>query len=123
MASKPLRPCAHPGCPVLTRDGWCPAHKPRHQRRVSAEYHGWYNLPIWTEHLRPAHLIAEPYCRECSRVYPPSDPRHRTRAEVVDHIVPHRGDWDLFVDPQNHQSLCKRHHDQKTAAEQRTGWL
>ena len=41
-----------------------------------------------------------------------------TRATVVDHIRPHRGDWALFVDPANHQSLCKRHHDQKTAWEQ-----
>ena len=24
MALKPLRPCRHPGCGVLTREGWCP---------------------------------------------------------------------------------------------------
>jgi 5-methylcytosine-specific restriction protein A len=41
------------------------------------------------------------------------------RAEVVDHIRPHRGDWALFIDPGNHQSLCKSCHDRKTAAEQR----
>ena len=28
MALKPLRPCRHPGCPALTRDGYCPKHKP-----------------------------------------------------------------------------------------------
>lgn len=118
MAEKPLRPCRHAGCPELTRDGWCPKHKPRHQRRASADYHGWYMLPIWTRRLRPAQLLREPWCRECASAYPPDDPRHRTRATVVDHIVPHRGDWEKFIDPANHQSLCKRHHDQKTALEQ-----
>ena len=52
MANAPLRPCRHPGCPELTREGWCPKHRPQHRRRVSAEYHGMYNLPIWTDKLR-----------------------------------------------------------------------
>lgn len=119
MASKPLRPCNHAGCGVLTRDGWCDKHKPREQRKASAGYHGWYMLPIWTDRLRPAQLLREPLCRECARQYPPSDPRHRTPATVVDHIVPHCGDWDVFIDSTNLQSLCKRHHDIKTAQEQR----
>lgn len=36
------------------------------------------------------------------------------RASVTDHIRPHRGDVELFRDQKNHQSLCKRHHDEKT---------
>lgn len=112
MARKPLRPCKHPGCAELTRDGWCSKHRPKHQRRSSAEYHGWYLLPIWTDDLRPAQLLREPFCRECARQ------GIRTWATVVDHIRPFRGDWTLFVDPANHQSLCKHHHDQKTAREQ-----
>lgn len=119
MASKALKPCKHPGCPELTRSGWCPRHKPkRARRRESAQWHGWYNLPIWTEDLRPAQLAREPFCRECAKRYPPEDPRSRTRATVVDHIRPFRGDWSLFIDSDNHQSLCKFHHDQKTACEQ-----
>ena len=87
MAMKPLRPCRHPGCPELTREGYCPKHKPkRAERRVSAQWHGWYSLPIWTDDLRPAQLMREPFCRECARQYPPGDPRRRTRATVVDHI-------------------------------------
>ena len=78
---------------------------------MSAEYHGWYSLPVWTDDLRPAQLMREPFCRECARR------GGRTRATVVDHVQPHRGDWGLFIDPHNHQSLCKRHHDQKTARE------
>lgn len=116
MAQKPLRPCRHPGCPALTRDGYCPKHKPaKASRRVSAQWHGWYSLPIWTEDLRPAQLLREPFCRECAKR------GIRTRATVVDHVKPFRGDWELFVDPANHQSLCKHHHDQKTAQEQAEG--
>lgn len=119
MALKPLRPCRHPGCPALTREGYCSRHKPAAApRRASADYHGWYNLPIWTDDLRPTQLLREPFCRACAAQYPPSDPRHRTRATVVDHIWPFRGNWQLFIDSANHQSLCKRHHDQKTAQEQ-----
>lgn len=110
---KPLRPCRHPGCPALTREGYCPKHKPKQaERRASAEYHGWYSLPVWTDDLRPAQLLREPFCRECARR------GVRTRAIVVDHVTPHRGDWQLFIDPANHQSLCKRCHDRKTAREQ-----
>lgn len=112
MAQLPLRPCRHAGCPVLTRDGWCDRHRPKHKRRASVEWHAWYNLPIWRDRLRPAQLLREPFCRECSKA------GRRVRASVVDHITPHRGDWSLFTDESNLQSLCKYHHDQKTAREQ-----
>lgn len=112
MARLPLRPCKHAGCPVLTRDGWCEKHRPKHQRRSSADWHAWYNLPIWTDVLRPAQLLREPFCRECAAT------GRRTPATVVDHVKPHRGDWALFVDETNLQSLCKHHHDRKTAREQ-----
>ena len=32
-------------------------------------------------------------------------------AEVVDHILPHKGDHKLFWNPANHQPLCKACHD------------
>ena len=38
-------------------------------------------------------------------------------ASVIDHIVPHRGDWKLFWDSNNHQPLCPRCHNQKTVRE------
>ena len=113
MAMKPLRPCHHPGCAALTREGYCPRHKPKPAaRRVSAAYHSWYSLPVWTDDLRPAQLLAEPWCRDCARR------GIRTRATVVDHVQPHRGDWDKFIDRGNLPSLCKGCHDRKTAREQ-----
>lgn len=114
MASKPARPCRHPGCGALTREGWCEKHRPKEApRRASAAWHGWYSLPIWVKRLRPAQLLREPFCRECA------ERGIRTPATVVDHVRPFRGDWALFVDEANHQSLCKYHHDRKTALERR----
>lgn len=113
MAKLPLKPCRHPGCPVLTRDGWCDKHRPaKAPRRVSAAWHSWYTLPVWTDRLRPDQLLAEPFCRECAKR------GERVRATVVDHVKPHRGDWALFTDKNNLQSLCKRCHDRKTMTEQ-----
>ncbi|MEG0049160.1 MAG: HNH endonuclease signature motif containing protein [Clostridia bacterium] len=37
-----------------------------------------------------------------------------TFATVVDHIVPHRGDGELFWHKENWQPLCKDCHDWKT---------
>lgn len=109
MAKKPLRPCKHPGCAELTRDGWCPKHRPKQApRRESAQWHGWYSLPIWTGDLRPTQLLSEPFCRECAK--------HgvRTWATDVDHIQDHKGDWARFVDRSNLESLCHSCHSRKT---------
>ena len=44
-----------------------------------------------------------------------------TRATVVDHIVPHRGDRQLFWDQGNLAGCCKPCHDRKTVADGRWG--
>ena len=48
-----------------------------------------------------------------------ADPRRglRTPATDVDHIRDHKGDWGLFTDRENLQSLCHSCHSRKTAAE------
>lgn len=43
----------------------------------------------------------------------------QSAAEVVDHIVPHRGDRELFWNRGNWQSLCKRCHDGRKQREER----
>lgn len=114
MAEKPLRPCRHPGCPELTRSGYCDKHKPQHRRTPrgeSAQWHGFYSTAIWLEELRPGQLLREPFCRECAKR------GLRVRATVVDHVEPHRGQWARFIDPDNLQSLCERCHNRKTMLE------
>ncbi len=97
----------------MTKDGWCQRHRPKPApRRDSAGWHGWSSLPIWTDDLRPRQLLREPFCRECAR--------HgvRTYATDVDHVRDHKGDWALFADPGNLQSLCHSCHSRKTMREQ-----
>jgi 5-methylcytosine-specific restriction protein A len=54
-------------------------------------------------------IATHPLCVECLK-------EGRTEAAVVvDHIVPHRGDPKLLRDWSNLQSLCRRHHNEKTA--------
>lgn len=113
MANKPLRPCRHPGCTALTRDGWCAAHKPKPgPRRESAAWHRWYSLPIWIDDLRPAQLFREPFCRECGKQ------GKRVAATDVDHVQDHKGSWAMFTDSGNLESLCHSCHSRKTMLDQ-----
>lgn len=95
-------PCTEPGCPNLVGKGSrCPEHNPSRQRGSSTEQgygHRWRVARI-------AFLAANPFCW-CGEL-----------ATVVDHITPHKGDAGLFWSRDNWQSLCKRHHDRKTARE------
>lgn len=45
--------------------------------------------------------------------------REAIKATVVDHIIPHRGNKDLFWDESNWQALCKKCHDKNTMTEDR----
>lgn len=56
-------------------------------------------------------LAAHPLCKRCLKA------GQVTAATVVDHIVPHRGDWGLFWCVSNWQPLCETHHNRKTATE------
>ena len=114
---KPLRKCKHPGCRMLTSEGWCPSHKPKVARKESAAWHHLYTDPRyhWAER-RADQLIREPFCRECAKR------DLRVPATDADHIVPHRGDVFQFMTGQL-QSLCRSCHSRKTMPEmnQRTG--
>lgn len=109
--NKPLRMCKHPGCQRLTSTGYCPEHKPRHERKASASWHSWYTNPHygWAKR-RDNQLAAEPFCRECAK--------HglRVKATEADHIEPHRGDLQKFLHGEL-QSLCHTCHSRKTVQE------
>jgi hypothetical protein len=50
-------------------------------------------------------LQNNPLCKRCEQK------GRVTPAEVVDHIVPHKGDQKIFWDSTNWQALCKQCHD------------
>jgi 5-methylcytosine-specific restriction enzyme A len=116
------RPCTYPGCTALCAGGRCDRHrvqdrKEQHQRcdarRGSASERGYDNR--WQK-ARAGYLRSHPLCRRCEQR------GDLTPATVVDHIVPHRGDRDLFWRSDNWQPLCKPCHDRKTATEDGGGW-
>lgn len=60
-------------------------------------------------------LRSSPLCVMCAK-------RGITKpATVVDHVIPHKGDEQLFWDETNWQSLCKPCHDGPKAQLERSG--
>lgn len=113
MPRKPKKPCRHPGCPELTEDRYCPAHRKelsREYNKSNRPYQKFYNTTRW-QRLRKRFLLEHPLCVECERL------GRITPATVVDHIKPHEGNPEMFWDEDNVQSLCKPCHDSKTARE------
>ena len=86
-------------------------HKPLHPEEIRSAGSRGYGR-AWQKASRQ-YLATHPLCVKCMSVG-----RH-TKATVVDHIKPHRGDSVLFWNRDNWQALCKRCHDQKTAREDR----
>ena len=52
------------------------------------------------------------YCKEDGRV---------ELATVVNHVIPHQGDQELFWDVGNWQAVCATHHDSTIAREEHRG--
>ena len=109
MPQKPMKPCRHPGCPMLTAETFCQFHARLHAKdRPSANDRGYDHY--WQKASK-RYLKANPLCGHCQ------EKGLLVTAEVVDHIVPHRGDRQLFWDEENWQPLCKKCHDRKTRLE------
>ena len=111
MPTRAPKPCAWPGCPELIYSIYCPTHeRASERRRGSAHARGytyrWHKASRAFLELRP--LCADPYGLHGEIPAP---------AEVVDHVVPHRGDERLFWDRGNSQPLCRSCHSRKTALE------
>jgi len=64
---------------------------------------GWYKLKRWSR-VRRQQLRKEPLCAMCF------ERGLITAATVADHVVPHRGDWNLFWTGKL-QSLCAACHN------------
>lgn len=113
MANAAPKPCGHPGCGVLVRDGSsrCPRH-PQAQ---------WAKKPTATKRITGRRLQAmraelfasNPLCVECERH------GRVTLATQRDHIVS-LGEGGADADD-NVQGLCEACHDAKSQAERQRG--
>lgn len=73
------------------------------KRRREKPWRRWYGLAVW-KRIRAAQLTAQPWCELCL------ERGETVAATVVNHVVPHRGIWSLFVSGP-FQSLCAPCHD------------
>ena len=108
MPHSPRKPCGHPGCNKLVAPNkmYCEEHSPQYARSAAARGYD----TAWNR-ARRDYLAAHPLCVMCMAQ------GKYTKATVVDHIKPHRGDRALFWDRDNWQALCKSCHDSKTGKE------
>ena len=113
MPRKPNIPCKHPGCPKLVSHNsqYCEEHKELHKHEYRTSQEKGYTSR-WRK-ARSVFLKTHPLCESCKKN------GRLVKAAVVDHIIPHRGDQDLFWDRSNWQALCKSCHDRKTMTEDR----
>lgn len=113
MAMRPKRPCKYPGCSELVIEGYCDKHKRiknqqiERERRTSSQ-RGYDSR--W-QRYREKFLKDHPLCVDCLKA------EKVIAATDVDHIIPHKGNKELFWDPNNHQALCHSCHSKKTAEE------
>jgi 5-methylcytosine-specific restriction protein A len=115
MPSKPLKSCAHFGCPELTHNRYCDKHmkiredkdKERRSRydKNRPNHHHLYHSKRWRD-SRLLFLRDNPLCIECEKP-----------ANMVDHIKPHLGNYQLFWDRSNWQPMCASCHAIKTCKE------
>lgn len=113
MPNKAKRLCSYPGCYKICDGRYCEKHANTPEtkyrdNRESASMRGYDGK--WRK-ARLAYLAKHPLCVKCKEA------GKLVAATVVDHIVPHKGDYKLFWDSENWQPLCKECHDIKTASE------
>jgi 5-methylcytosine-specific restriction enzyme A len=120
MALKALKPCKAIRCPNLTREGYCEQHKiePQQQKKEANKQYDrykrderstkFYKSKAWRELRTLAYNRDNGLCLHCLRnnIF--------KRADVVDHIVEIKDDWDKRLDISNLQSLCHGCHNRKT---------
>ena len=113
----PKHICRYPGCHQTTQDRYCSLHPKgpaKQDNRPTSAKRGYDH--VWRKER--AFFLSQPenmFCVDCLQR------GIHTFAELVDHIIPHDGDMNLFWDIENWQSLCIVHHNQKTAKEKKRG--
>ena len=107
MPSPAPRTCSEPGCPHLTPTTRCPAHTTEQNKAWKNDAkQKVYRSARW-KGMRRAQLRYRPWCQtaECNNL-----------ATDVDHILDFTDESDpLCWDAANLQSLCRKHHSEKTA--------
>ena len=111
--TRPTRPCPTPRCWRLQPCSKHPRIPYANAKRTGVIY---YQTVRWKQE-RSDYLVANPRCVGYQAGLATSV--CTARATVVDHRIPHRGNYEAFWDRGNWQSLCAPHHQVKTGRETR----
>jgi 5-methylcytosine-specific restriction enzyme A len=84
------------------------------RRLARSPWRRFYATKAW-QGLRQWRLQRDPLCVMCA------EQGNVVPASVVDHLRPHQGDWALFIDADNTQSLCVSHHNSSKQREEHAG--
>lgn len=111
-SSIPSRPCTYPGCHNFAKHGRCDLHisqvkkKYDANRELNEEWRDW----IHSRRYRTAAAIFKannPLCVRCEAK------EIITPVYLIHHKIPHEGDWNLFWDKENWESLCNSCHEEE----------
>jgi len=106
----PLKPCTYHGCNKLVKSGRCESHKKQADKAYDRDRDSNEPWRQWIHSTRYRLAIGvykseHPLCEACLKeniVRP---------VYIVHHKIPHKGNWDLFWDQSNWQSVCLEHHE------------
>lgn len=80
------------------------------KRQEEQPWRRWYGLKAWAVRRR-IQLAKVPWCEPCLRL------GRKTKANTANHIVPHRGDWKLFISGKLESACAECHSTSIQAAE------
>jgi hypothetical protein len=108
--------CREPGCFCIAKTGkFCDKHKMDNylRRAIRPERDAWYGLAAWRgkNGLRLYKLRRNPMCEFEGCTKPATDVHHK------DSSWKESGNWRLFIDLKNLESLCHGHHSEITRGE------
>ena len=89
-------------------------HNPKSEVKGHEKYRGTTTERGYGHQWQKARIVflhKHPICKLCA------DKGRVCKAEAVDHIIPHKGDRQLFWDRENWMALCIGCHNRKTAKE------
>ena len=122
---KPKKQCNHAGCKILIEydQKYCNKHQYLEKKssdydtyakrkHTGGKYFYFYKSKSWANASR-LYRLNNPCCEACLK------DGIVKKADVVDHIIEIKDDWSKRLDESNFQSLCHRHHNQKTWREKR----
>lgn len=116
----PLKPCNHSGCRTLVTGKYCGKHtkdEAAKKKKVQREYDQYRGTRTERGYdnrwLKAARLFR--YGKVCVMC---ENKGIVKMAECVDHIIPHKGDMELFWDMNNWQPACLSCNSEKAAKEE-----